>query len=142
MKRFLLICLGLLCFTAYPLRIYAMSEQEIIDRLEALTRTVAQQQKEIRYLSQQLEQQKVIAQEARAKEVAGIEKVAAKETAEKKKPEWTERVKLGGDLRLRYEGLYNREKREADGSTTDLPTRDRYRIRARLFVDGKISDEV
>jgi len=119
-----------------------MSEKEIIERLEALTQTVAKQQEEIRYLQQQLEAQKAAAEAVSAKKEAGSERVAAKEPEEKKKPEWTEKVKLGGDLRLRYEGLYNREKREADGSTTDLPTRDRYRIRARIFVDGKISDEV
>ena len=142
MKRFLLICLGLLCFTSEPFRVYAMSEQEIIERLEALTQTVAKQQEEIRYLQQQLEAQKAAAEAVSAKKEPGSERVAAKEPEQKKKPEWTERVKLGGDLRLRYEGLYNREKREDDGSTTDLPTRDRYRIRARIFVDGKVSDEV
>ena len=142
MKRFLLICLGVLCFATGPLRVYAMSEQEIIDRLEALTQMVAKQQEEIRHLKQQLEDQKAVAQEASKKEGVGVDSVAVKESKEKKKSEWTERVKLSGDLRLRYEGIYNREKREADGSTTDLPNRDRYRIRARLFVDGKISDEI
>ncbi|MBL7180307.1 MAG: putative porin [Desulfobacterales bacterium] len=119
-----------------------MSEKEIIERLDALTQTVAKQQEEIRYLQQQLEAQKTAAEAVSGKKEAGTEQVAAKETEEKKKPEWTERVQLGGDLRLRYEGLYNREQRQTNGSTIALPTRDQYRIRARVFVDGKVSDEV
>lgn len=138
MKRRLVFLLSLIFVVSGSCGVYAMSEQEIIDRLEALTRTVEKQQEEIRYLKQQLEEQKAVTQETEAK----TDKVAVKQPEEKKKPEWTERVKLSGDLRLRYESIFNREQRQTDGSTTDLPNRDRYRIRARLFVDGTISDEI
>ena len=142
MKRFLLICLGLLCFTIHPFKVYGMSEQEIIERLDALTRTVEKQQEEIRYLRQQLDKQSAVMKETKTVVGSKTDNVVVKEPEKKKSPEWIERVKIGGDLRLRYEGIYNREQRQADGSTVDLPTRDRYRIRARLFVDGTISDEV
>lgn len=142
MKRFLLIYLGLLCFVPGPLRANAMSDQEIIDRLDALTQIVAQQQEEIQCLKQQLESQKSAVKEAGKKEGAGPERAAVEQPDKKKKTDWTERVKLSGDLRLRYEGIFNREQRQTDGSTKDLPNRDRYRLRARLFVDGKISDEI
>jgi len=141
MKRFLVFFLSLIFIVTGSGAVYAISEKEIIDRLEALTQTVAKQQEEIRYLKQQLQDQKA-ASEAAGKKEAAAERVAAKETEEKKKPEWTERVQLSGDLRLRYEGLYNREQRQTNGSATSVPTRDQYRIRARVFVDGKISDEV
>jgi len=142
MKRFLAFFLSLLFIVTGSGAVYAISEKEIIDRLEALTQTVAKQQEEIRYLKQQLEAQKAAAEGLSGKKEAATERVAAKEPEEKKFPEWTERVKVGGDLRLRYEGLYNREQQQTNGTTTPIPTRDQYRIRARVFVDGTVSDEV
>lgn len=71
-----------------------------------------------------------------------VETIEIKKKEKKLLPDWTKNIKISGDLRLRYEGLYNREQRQQDGSTTDLPTRDRYRIRARLFADAKITDEI
>jgi len=35
---------------------------------------------------------------------------------QEKWPEWTKNIKVSGDLRLRYEGIYNREQRQSDGS--------------------------
>jgi hypothetical protein len=54
---------------------------------------------------------------------------------------WVSRIKASRDLRLRYEGIYNREERQTDGSTKDLDDRNRYRIRARLFFDAPITEE-
>ena len=72
MKRFLLICLGLACFIGGPFQVYAMSEKEIVERLEALTQTVAKQQEEIRYLKQQLEAQKAAAAASAGQKRAGV----------------------------------------------------------------------
>jgi len=111
-------------------------------------------EKELQDLKNRLRQleKRISAESAAGKELQDIEnrlqqlekRFAADKAVEKKHqwPDWTRNIKLSGDLRLRYEGIYNREQRQSDGSTKDLPTRDRYRIRARLFVDGKINDEI
>jgi hypothetical protein len=49
---------------------------------------------------------------------------------------------VSGDLRLRYEGIYNREEEQTDGSLKGMPNRDRFRVRARLFFDSSIGDEI
>ena len=69
-----------------------------------------------------------------AKEKAEIEEVA-KEAAKKEKvklPKWVERVKLKGDLRLRYE----------HNNTDGAENRDRGRFRYRLGVESKVLDQV
>lgn len=71
-----------------------------------------------------------------------VETVEVKKEDKNLLPDWTKNIKISGDLRLRYEGLYNREQRQDDGSANDVPTRDRYRIRARVFADAKITDEI
>lgn len=111
-------------------------------------------EKELQDLKNRLRQleKQISAESAAGKELQDIEKrlqqlekrFSEESIAEKQEkwPDWTQNIKVSGDLRLRYEGIYNREQRQSDGSTKDLPTRDRYRIRARLFVDGKINDEI
>ena len=47
--------------------------------------------------------------------------------------DWIEDVKIGGDLRLRYENIYDDDKDNY---------RNRLRIRARLKLDGKVNDEI
>jgi sugar-specific transcriptional regulator TrmB len=124
------------------------SNDEILKKLNELSSIIQSQQKEIESLKRQLENQgKQIenVQETQKEEVKKEVEVATEEKAKQwseKIPEWIKTTKVSGDLRLRYEGIFNREELQADGSTKDLPTRDRYRIRARLFFDGKISDEV
>ena len=124
------------------------SNDEILKKLNELSNIIQSQQQEIESLKQQLENQgKEIenVQETQKEEVKKEVEVATEEKAKQwseKIPEWIKTTKVSGDLRLRYEGIYNREELRADGSTQDLPTRDRFRIRARLFFDGKISDEI
>ncbi len=48
-------------------------------------------------------------------------------------PEWLKDIKFGGDLRLRYEGIYNR---------TDEPDRHRGRFRLRFNFAKKLCDEL
>ena len=64
-------------------------------------------------------------------------------------PEWVRRIKLGGDMRLRYEGDFFGD-RNADflspSNTTTLFNsqidRERIRIRARLNVTAKVNDQL
>jgi len=64
-------------------------------------------------------------------------------------PEWVQRIRWGGDMRLRYQGdLY--DKNNADLLKPDNPTelmntknnQNRFLIRARLKLEAKVSDEV
>lgn len=65
-------------------------------------------------------------------------------------PDWVKRVKLGGDMRLRYQGEYFDSNNAIDIPKPDDPSsalntqtnRDRLRIRARLNVTAKVNDEV
>lgn len=117
-------------------------------RLNELSDVIEQQQREIERLKQQLQDQQESIDEVREAERETIEETVEARMSEKEKtwsewvPEWVRKTKVSGDLRLRYEGIYNREQRQIDGSTEDLPTRDRYRIRARLFFDSQVTDDI
>lgn len=65
---------------------------------------------------------------------AGIAGLALGQTvpSEAKKDSWADKVKVKGDVRVRYENI------DKEGS----PSRSRERIRARLRVEGKVNDEV
>jgi len=139
MKRlfFTLFLAGLIACIAGTSDVYALSDQAIMDRLDELQMSVEKQQQEIRYLRQQLEEQKAAVEEAKEREAIEIEKAVAEKVKEEVKlPEWLKRIKITGDVRSRYEGRYNLK---AKGE--ELKDRNRGRLRARLFFDGKISDE-
>ncbi len=142
MKRlfFTLFLAGLIaCITciAGTSDVYAISDQAVMDRLDELQRSVEKQQEEIRYLRQQLEEQKAAVEKAKEREAIEIEKAVAEKVKEEVKlPGWLKRIKIKGDVRTRYEGIYNRKE-----SGEDKKDRNRGRLRARLFFDAKISDE-
>jgi len=117
--------------------VYAISEQDITDRLERLRESVERQQEEIRYLKQQLEEQKAAAEEAKEREAVEIKKAVAQEVKEKiKLPGWVKRINISGDVRTRYEAIWNREEKDEN-----LKDRNKGRLRARLFINTKVSDE-
>ena len=126
----------------------AMSNEEMVQKLNELSTIIQNQQQEIQKLKQDLEnQKKTITQDQKARKKE-IKEIVSAQTEEKAKewrtwiPRWVSRIKVSGDLRLRYEGIYNREERQSDGSTKDIDDRNRYRIRARLFFDAPITNEV
>jgi hypothetical protein len=122
---------------AWTSNVYAISDQAIMDRLDALQMSVEKQQQEIKHLRQQLEEQKAAAEKAKEREAIEIEKAVAKKVKEEVKlPGWLKRIKIKGDVRTRYEGIFNRN----DGGEK-LSDRNKGRLRARLFFDAKISDE-
>lgn len=125
----------------------AMSNEEMVRKLNELSTIIQNQQQEIQKLKQDLEnQKKTITQDQKARKKK-IKEIVSAQTEEKAKewrgwiPKWVSRIKVSGDLRLRYEGIYSREERQTDGSTRDLDDRNRYRIRARLFFDAPVTDE-
>jgi uncharacterized protein YoxC len=126
----------------------AMSNEDMLNKLNELSTIIQKQQQEIEMLKKELKHQKESINQVKETQKEEITKSVKTETEEKSKewsekiPKWIKDTKVSGDLRLRYEGIYNREERQTDGSLKDLPTRDRFRIRARLFFDSDISDEV
>ena len=123
-----------------------ISNEELLEKLNKLSFTIQKQQQEIEMLKKALNNQETPVQQVKCPKKHQCTKTASladKETSYPDwMPEWINRIKVSGDLRLRYEGLYNREQRQADNTLDAIPTRDRYRIRARLFFDGNISDEI
>jgi hypothetical protein len=125
----------------------AMTSEELLQKLNELGDIIKKQQQEIERLRHELEQQKQSIKEVKEVQKETVKEEVAAQVQEKEKtwvewiPRWVKDTKLTGDLRLRYEGLYSREDRQTDGSTTSVPTRDRFRIRARLFVDSRITEE-
>ena len=129
---------------------YALiSSEELLKRLNELGDVIQKQQHEIERLKNELMNQKKSIHDVRESQEKKIQEAVEYEVKEKEKawwgdriPKWAKSIKVSGDLRLRYEARFNCEERQIDGSEQDLPTRDRYRIRARLFFDGKINDEI
>lgn len=114
-----------------------ISNEELLEKLNKLSSIIQKQQQEIEVLKNALNNQETPVQPTKSASLAD-KKMSYPDLI----PEWINRIKISGDLRLRYEGLYNREQRQADNTLDALPTRDRYRARARLFFDGDISDEI
>lgn len=122
---------------------------EMMKRLDQLSSTIQEQQKEIERLKQALKDQKEQIQSVQQnreeeikKAVKAEMKTETKTVAQAPPQHWTDRITLSGDMRLRYEGIYNRDQQNPDGSTSEMPNRERFRFRVRLAADGKISDEI
>lgn len=119
-------------------------EGELLKRLKALEEVVLKQQKEIQELREQLQRKeetlKAEAQEAKKASETKAAEVSKQEIERIKDwiPKWIRQAKVGGDLRLRYEGIHKRE----DALGKELPNRDQFRLRARLFFDGTINDQL
>ncbi|MCD6293675.1 MAG: putative porin [Deltaproteobacteria bacterium] len=126
----------------------AVSNDAFLKRLNDLSATIQQQQNEIERLKQELESQKKSIEKGQAVQKEEIKKAVKAETAEAEKfrrdslPKWTRKIKLSGDLRLRYERLWDRKMLNKNGTPGKQDARDRGRIRARLYLDAPITDEI
>ena len=122
--------------------------EDILKRLNDLSDIIQHQQKEIERLKQDLKNQRKSIEKGQEVQKEEIKKAAKAETKEAEKswrdslPKWTERIKISADLRLRYERIWDRGMLNDDGSEGKQEARDRGRIRARIFLDGKITDEL
>lgn len=143
MGTILTVIIAFYCQTAFS----AMSNKELLDRLNDLSNVIQKQQQEIERLRQELENQQKSIHQVQESQKDDVQKAVETEVQEKEKtwkdwiPAWVKNTKLSGDLRLRYEGIYNRDKQLPDGSFADIESRERYRLRARLYVDSRITDE-
>ena len=120
----------------------AMTNEDILKRIEELSTTINKQQEEIEQLKQELEKQNRKTYDTideQKNESSGRDGKSEDVKWHDYIPEWVRRIQVSGDLRLRYEGRFNRG-RVADGYISDLPDRHLYRLRARLFFDGHITD--
>ena len=151
MKKVILFLNAIIFMIVFSSSYAYMSPEEMEKRLNELLKIIKLQQKEIERLKKELEmqkkiQQQILNQQIKRKELELEKKVKAQQkTIEKIKksiPSWIKKIKISGDLRLRYEGIFNRKEKQKDGSLKDIKDRQRYRFRARLFLDAPISDEI
>jgi hypothetical protein len=128
--------------------VLAATTEDVLKRLEDLSTVIQEQQKEIERLKQELINQRKSIQEGQALQKEEIQRTVKAETEEAAKswrewvPEWVQKIKISGDLRLRYERLWDRGMLNQDGTPAKQDPRDRGRIRVRLYVDAPITDEI
>lgn len=126
----------------------ATTTEEMLKQLEHLSAVVRDQQKEIERLKQELmDQRKTIhdVQKVRKEEIQKVARANAQEAAKSWRdslPQWTRKIKISGDLRLRYERLWDRRMLNTDCTPAKQDARDRGRIRVRLYLDAPITDEI
>ena len=110
----------------------------ILNTLGELQATIEKQNVEIERLKKALNELSERQDRAKEEQQSTIQANVKKEVEEQVKPlAWAKRLSLSGDLRLRYEARFNREKNGAD-----VEDRHRFRVRLRLYGDAKISDEL
>lgn len=134
------LCAAIL-LTALPARAAGDPLAQVLKRLDKLSATVQSQQEllksqaaEIERLKAELAKQGQTGRETQAK----VEQVAAAKTKTPTvKDVLGDRFKFSTDLRLRYEGLYDRTKGDSD-----MDDRHRWRIRWRVFGSYKVTDEL
>ena len=90
-----------------------------------------------------------IRQDVRESLKSDVKAEVAQEAKTRPVPEWTKRIRIGGDLRLRYDGDFmgsgNADLLRPDQPTQVLNThenRHRLRIRARLNMNARVTDDV
>ncbi len=140
------LALSLILWVQTP--VLAATTEDVLKRLENLSTVIQEQQKEIERLKQELINQRKSIQEGQAIQKEEIQRTVKAETEEAAKswrewvPEWVQKIKISGDLRLRYERLWDRGMLNQDGTPAKQDPRDRGRIRVRLYVDAPITDEI
>jgi len=126
----------------------AVSNEELLKRLNDLSTTIQNQQQEIERLKQELRQHGESIDKARDGQKEEIKKAVKAETKEVEKtwrewiPKWAQKIKISGDLRLRYERLWDRGMLNENGTPGKQAARDRGRLRVRIYVDAPITDEI
>jgi len=138
---------GLLILWSLP-AFSAVSPEELLKRLEDLSAVIQEQQREINRLKHELMNQRQTIEKGQAIQNEEIQKAVKAETKEVEKswrqwlPEWVKKIKISGDLRLRYERLWDRGMLTQDGTPAKQDPRDRGRFRLRLYLDAPITDEI
>ena len=143
-----LVSLGaLLCWWCQPV-FSATTTEDVLKRLDALNEIIQKQQGEIKKLKEVLQNQKQAIEEGRQAQKEAIQKAVKEESAEAQEtwkewiPKWVRKIKISGDLRLRYERLWDRGMLNQNGTEGKQDDRNRGRIRLRLYLDAPITDEI
>ncbi|MBW2708385.1 MAG: putative porin [Deltaproteobacteria bacterium] len=139
---------ALLVFWCQPAFCGTATADDVLKRLNDLSDIIQQQQQEIESLKLELKSQRKSIEKGQEVQKEEIKKAVKVETAESAKswhdslPKWTRKIKVSGDLRLRYERLWDRGMLNEDGTPGKQDARDRGRIRVRLYLDAPITDEI
>jgi hypothetical protein len=112
---------------------------ERLNRLEASNTTLQTDNAELKALADRREAEMDYLK-AQTRELREEGAVASNEISKVKGTDWAGKVKVRGDLRYRHE--YIGTERIVDESVEDAEDRNRQRIRARLGVDAKVTDNV
>jgi hypothetical protein len=130
----------------YPVHTaFAFSEEEMLERFRKMEEMLLKQQKQIQEQQKTIESLKKEIHVGKAADAPSGAPQNVSESEELKQavasvieesnliPGWLKGLEYGGDLRLRYEGIYNRDDRD---------DRHRGRFRLRLSFAKKLSDEL
>ena len=122
--------------------------KDLLKRLEILSAIIQEQQKEVERLKQELMNQRKSLEKGQAAQQEEIQRAVKAEIKEAEKtwregfPKWVQTIKLSGDLRLRYERIWDRGILNQEGMLEKQDPRDRGRIRFRPVLDAPITDEI
>ena len=125
-----------------------VTPEDMMKKLENLSTIIQEQQKEIDRLKQELIHQRESIEKGQAVQKEEIQKTVKAETEVAAKswreriPKWVQKISISGDLRLRYERLWDRGMLNQDGTPAKQDPRDRGRVRVRLYVDAPITEEI
>jgi hypothetical protein len=125
-----------------------VTTEDMLKRLENLSTIIQEQQKEIERLKQELMNRQKSIKEEQAVQQEEIRKAVKAETAQAVKswnewlPEWVRKINISGDLRLRYERIWDRAMLNQDETPAKQDPRDRGRIRVRLLLEAPITEEI
>lgn len=128
--------------------VFSATTEDVMKRLDDLTEIIQKQQEEIKRLKNELQNQKQSIENGQAVQKEEIQKAVKVETAKTEQtwkdwvPKWVRKIKISGDLRLRYERLWDRGMLNENGTPGKQDPRDRGRIRLRLYLDAPITDEI
>ena len=126
----------------------AVSNEDLLKRLNDLSTTIQAQQQEIERLKRELKKHGESIESAKEAQKEELKKRVKVETGKAEKswrdscPQWIQKIKISGDLRLRYERLWDRGMLNENGTPGKQDPRDRGRLRVRLYLDSPITDEI
>jgi hypothetical protein len=137
-----LVCLAVATFVGYAG--LGRAEMTTEERLRALESALRKAQGEIERLRGEIHQQKAISQGAQTQieEARKQTEDQGKKIEEAKKStasDWTKKVSVFGDVRMRHEGFYHQP---SDRGGSPVTARNRERIRARIGAKATLSDEL
>lgn len=122
-------------FRAIEAQMKALADR--LDRLEAANAALQTENSELKTTVERREAE-IDYLKAQTKDLREEGAMVSNEVSKVKGADWASRIKFKGDLRYRHEMIA--QDREVSGSAEDAADRTRHRVRARLGLDAKVTD--